>query len=259
MIFPLNKASLWQSAPYTFLWALMLGACVFFGHISASIAGAVNATVSVTITASEGSVGEEPTPEPTPTPTPTPTPSVSLVNGGGATSPAAAVQQLGVTTFRPLSAAIAAPAETSFSPTSETNEPAASGGGGESGSGTSTAATGSRLPQGAQPVGNLLGGMSAVAVSGSPNQHYGISLPGSTVFTQGNKTTVIEGFVHNAGATPAMSPFGKASFNVGAKITPEAQGDSATPSAPTAGAAEPNYQGPIITSDPFMDVIISYN
>ena len=133
MIFPLNKASLWQSAPYTFLWALMLGACVFFGHISASIAGAVNATVSVTITASEGSVGEEPTPEPTPTPTPTPTPSVSLVNGGGATSPAAAVQQLGVTTFRPLSAAIAAPAETSFSPTSETNEPAASGGGGESG------------------------------------------------------------------------------------------------------------------------------
>ena len=83
MIVPLNKASLWYGAPWTFMWVLMLGACAFFGHISASLAGAANATASVTITANEGSVGEVPAPNPVPAPVivPTPTPSVSLVNG----------------------------------------------------------------------------------------------------------------------------------------------------------------------------------
>ena len=237
-----------------FTGGLAIGAVCVFGAIGSVMAASATGTTTVTIVGDSGSVGGEETTTTEPTPEPTTTTSdTSLENGGGATSEAAAVEQAGVTTFRPVPAAIAAPAEPAFTPTS-------SGGGNTSG--TSGQATGPRLPRGAQPVGNLTGGLSAVAVTGSPNQHFGISLPGETVFLQGQQTTNIEGFVHNAGDTPAMNDVGRASFNVGAKVAPGGQGgdgQQAAPVGPVNPAGGGNYQGPVVITNPFMDVIISYN
>ncbi len=233
-------------------WIGMLGLAVFLvvGFAPAAFAGSVNGSASVIIQ-EEGSVGES-TPTETTTTT-TPTPDTSTVDGGGAASPEAAVTQAGVTTFRPVPGAVP------VSPEATTDTDTATSTGGDSTGNAATAQQGPRLPRGAQPVGNLLGGVSAVAVTGTPNQHYGISLPGATVITQGAQTTVIEGFVHNAGETPTLGSSGRGSFNVGAKVAPGAESGSGTVGGAAANQGNPNYQGPVIISDPFMDVIIQYN
>jgi hypothetical protein len=251
---PMISNATLHGSPKTWIGVLGFVVCVISGIDSRALAGSASGTASVIIQ-EEGSVGEvTPTPTTTPTTT-TPIPATSTVNGGGATSPEAATTQAGVTTFRPVPSAGPVSTEAAFSPTTETSETAT----GSSGDGAGNAATGQqgpRLPRGAQPVGNLLGGVSAVAVTGTPNQHYGISLPGATVITQGAQTTVIEGFVHNAGATPTLGSGGRGSFNVGAKVAPGAEGG--TGGAAT-GQGNPNFQGPVTISDPFIDVIIQYN
>jgi len=99
-----------------------------------------------------------------------------------------------------------------------------------------------------------------VSVSGSPNQAYGISLPGNTVINTGTQTTVIEGFVHNAGETPTVSPSGQGSFSVGAQVAGDGEGGGVnTGEAGGTGTATTNNDGPVTISDPFMDVIIQYN
>ena len=225
-------------------------------------AGSATGTATVTVS-NEGSVGEVQTPEPEPTPEPAPAATtandVSTTNGGGAKTPEAAVTQAGVTTFRPLPTLTAPTADAGDGgDTGDSTETSSTGGG--DGGGQGAAATGPRLPRGARPVGNLLGGVSAVSVSGSPNQAYGISLPGTTVINQGAQTTVIEGFVHNAGDTPTVSPSGQGSFAVGAKVAGDGEGGGGDAAAGGGeGAAAPNNNGPVIISDPFMDVIIQYN
>ena len=246
---------------------------------SAALADSITATATATIS-DGGSVGETVTPTPPVTTTtviPTSTgstPNTSTVNGGGAKSQSAAVEQSGVTTFRPSpSAGPTASGEATGGESGDTGDgtedTTTTTGGPAAGPGSETAA-GPRLPQGAQPIGNLTGGLSSVAVTGSPNQVYGISLPGQTVIVQGSQTVNIEGFVHNAGETPAMDGRGRSSFNVGAKVAPEggaqatagtAAGAAAggTTGSGTGGGVPANYQGPVTTSNPFMNVIISYD
>lgn len=225
----------------------------------AAHAGSATATATVTVE-TEGGVGEVP-PSPTPEPTPAPVAStandISTTNGGGAKTPEAAVTQAGVTTFRPLPSLAAPAAETGDG--GETGNTAETSGAGSSDGGQGAAATAPRLPQGARPVGNLLGGVSAVSVSGSPNQAYGISLPGNTVINTGTQTTVIEGFVHNAGETPTVSPSGQGSFSVGAQVAGDGGGGGNTGEGAGTGTAATNNDGPVTISDPFMDVIIQYN
>jgi len=220
-------------------------------------AGSATGTATVTV-GTEGSVGEVQTPTTTTTTAATTANDVSTTNGGGAKTPEAAVTQAGVTTFRPLPTITAPATDTGADggDTGDSTETSSTGGG--DGGGQGAAATGPRLPRGARPVGNLLGGVSSVSVSGSPNQAYGISLPGTTVINQGAQTTVIEGFVHNAGDTPTVSPSGQGSFSVGAQVSGDGEGGDPA-AAGGEGAAATNNDGPVIISDPFMDVIIQYN
>lgn len=224
--------------------------------------GSTTATTNATISES-GSVGETTTTTTTQTTTGQ-TPNTSTVNGGGSASQAASVEQPGVTTFRPLPSSGPAPAadgaegdaaaeDGGETETEDTDTDTA--GGGDQGAGGTATADGPRLPSGAQPIGNLIGGLSSVAVTGTPNQTFGISLPGNTVIVQGNQTVKIEGFVHNAGDTPTMGANGRSSFNVGAKVSADGAGsDGAAPASPAS-----NPDAPVITSQPFMDVIILYN
>jgi hypothetical protein len=229
----------------------------------AAHAGSATATATVTVE-TEGGVGEvspSPTPESTPTPAPVASTAndISTTNGGGAKTPEAAVTQAGVTTFRPLPTLAAPAAETGDG--GETGDATETSGAGSSDGGQGAAAAAPRLPRGARPVGNLLGGVSAVSVSGSPNQAYGISLPGNTVINTGTQTTVIEGFVHNAGETPTVSPSGQGSFSVGAQVAGDGEGGGGgnTGEGGGTGTAATNNDGPVTISDPFMDVIIQYN
>lgn len=249
--------------------ALALACAVLFPP--SANAGSATATATATIS-DGGSVGQTTTTTPTTTTTTTTvattsggsTPNTSTTNGGGAKSQSAAVEQSGVTTFRPLpSVGAAASAEGAGGEGADTggDTTAATSGGPATGP-AAQAAQGPRLPQGARPIANITGGLSSVAVTGSPNQAYGISLPGQTVIVQGSQTMNIEGFVHNAGATPAMDGAGRSSFNVGAKVAADGStgaGGTETGSASATGSVPADFKGPVITTDPFMDVIISYN
>ncbi len=259
-----------------FFWgiAFFLGTAFFWAG-NAPAAESVTATATATISGG-GSVGDV-TPTPTPATTtstsattPGSTVNTSTTNGGGSKSQATSVEQSGVTTFRPLpSVGPAATGESGEGGEGGGTEDTTTSGGPAAGPAGQTAA-GPRLPQGARPIANLTGGLSSVAVTGTPNQTYGISLPGQTTIVQGSQTVNIQGFVHNAGDTPAMDRSGRSSFNVGAKVSAEGGGQSGgteTGGAATGegsgaagtGAVPADFQGPVITTDPFMDVIISYN
>lgn len=57
----------------------------------------------------------------------------------------------------------------------------------------------------------------AYLVTGTGTKTYSISLPGSTTITDGAVTMTVNGFSHNAGATPALSG-GTDTFNIGATL-----------------------------------------
>jgi len=57
----------------------------------------------------------------------------------------------------------------------------------------------------------------AYDVTGSGTKAYSISLPASTTISDGTNTMTVDGFTHDAGATPALTA-GAGSFNVGATL-----------------------------------------
>lgn len=57
----------------------------------------------------------------------------------------------------------------------------------------------------------------AYQVNGSGNKAYSITLPGSTLITDGTNNMTVNGFNHDAGGSPALSA-GVDTFNVGATL-----------------------------------------
>jgi len=203
-------------------------------------------------------------------------------NGDGAitTVTGDAVEAPITSTFRPLAAVSAAPAPApapAAPATAVANGPATGQSGQQS--------AGSRFGNRGQSARAVLGSASAVAVSGAPNQAFAITLPGKTSFTSGQSSVNVEGFVHDAGATPSVSGDGRGVFNVGAQFTPapgaqSAAAGSAAATAPGTGAGPqagaggadgaaagaaggagnaPAPSGPLVTSSPFVNITISYN
>jgi len=212
------------------------------------------------------------------------------LNGDGAITTATgdALATPITSTFRPLAPVSAPPANVIVAAATDAQTTAQ----------TADQTTGQSAPQSAssrfggrgQSARAVLGSASAVAVSGVPNQTFAITLPGKTSFTTGQSSVNIAGFVHDAGATPAVSSDGLGVFNVGAQFTPASGGQTgaaensaagsngvgsngpgsngATPGAGAApqtsgtsagSGASPAPAGPLVTSSPFVNITISYN
>lgn len=56
-------------------------------------------------------------------------------------------------------------------------------------------------------------------LAGSPNQTFGISLPGSITLTSGGSTQSVRTFLHDAGQVPVLASTGRGRFHVGAILS----------------------------------------
>jgi hypothetical protein len=117
--------------------------------------------------------------------------------------------------------------------------------------------------QGGRSAAGLLGTSSSVAVSGSPNQAYGISLPGKTSYVAGEAAVSIEKFIHDAGTTPSVRGDGRTVFNLGTQAPTGGQttGGSTGQSSGEAqqSASAGTAAAPVVTQSPFVNITISYN
>lgn len=249
-------------------------------------AGSADANASATIINDLGGVGAV-------VETVTVTPAASSTTGQVTTTTGDAVTAPITSTFRPLSTvsapatSIAAPSTTSADDSTTADATSEEGTEANSAANNAENAASSRVANSQQSARNLLGGSSAVAVSGIPNQAFTISLPGKTTYQSNGSTVSIDDFSHDAGATPSIDPSGQSVFNLGVTLsdqpisTPEAteisgadQGDSGTviaevtPNAEneSAGSNDPQSQQPptstsptpTATRSPFVDITVSY-
>lgn len=191
-------------------------------------AGSVNGGVSVTIVPNVGGVGAVVIP--------------SVEEGQVVTTSGDPVASPITNTFRPLSTAvapvfsIAAPGTSNFS-TQESVDAAAASADESSGDTGSDGAATERPGSNQQSARSFLGGGSAVAVSGVPNQAYAISLPGKITYLTGTSTVSIDGFSHDAGSTPSVDPTGRSVFNLDVKVSDQpASGQAVQDTIPTEDA-----------------------
>lgn len=175
--------------------ALFTGAVVFTaGGLQAGVTKD-SATVSVTIQA-RASVGLVTTPTTTTTQT---------------TSTSTAIKSVPISTTSNVGYDSPAPAPASSAGTTSDAGAADSGT-----SVTPTQAARAFASRGAAPV--SLGGASAVAVAGGPNQTFNVILPGNTSYSDGGRVVNLSNFQHSAGTTPALSSSGSGTFSVGAAV-----------------------------------------
>lgn len=127
--------------------------------------------------------------------------------------------------------------------------------------------------RGAAPI--SIGGASAVAVAGAPNQTFNVILPGNTSFASGGNVVNLSGFQHSAGATPALGSDGSGTFSIGAAVDAAGAPDGAsaggdTPSedaaaeegdgGASAGDAPPTVLAAAFTQQsPFVNIVVAYN
>lgn len=139
--------------------------------------------------------------------------------------------------------------------TTEDSETAV-GGAGSTGAGEAGSAEAPRFPSAsAVPLG--IGGGSAVAVAGAPNQTYSIILPESTVFASGSEVVSLNQFQHNAGQTPSLNGRGAGVFAVGADVSSSPSGGGAQQTDQNgnpSGAASAFSSG-----SPIVNIVVSYN
>ena len=187
--------------------AALFGAVVGFGATGLQ-AGVTkeSATISVTVQASAG-VGLATSPAATPAPT---------------TSTSTSIPTVPISTTSNVGYGSPAPVASSSGPPSD----AGSDGGTSVTPGEAARTFASR---GALPV--SLGGASAVAVGGAPNQTFNVILPGDTSYSDGGRVVNLKNFQHSAGATPALGKSGFGTFSVGASVSGQTNPQAATSSA----------------------------
>lgn len=106
--------------------------------------------------------------------------------------------------------------------------------------------------RGAAPV--SLGGASAVAVAGGPNQTFNVILPGNTSYSDGGRVVNLSNFQHSAGTTPALGSNGSGTFSVGAAVGGNDTGSGGEQTNPQAAVSSAFTQ-----RSPIVNIDVTYN
>lgn len=213
--------------------AVLFGGAVIFaaGDLKAGVTKE-SATVSVTVQA-RAAVGLVTTPATTTATTQTTSTSTSIKS-----VPISTTSNIGFGSPAPTPASTAA---------------ASNAGGADSGTSvTPTQAARAFASRGAAPV--SLGGASAVAVAGGPNQTFNVILPGNTSYSDGGRVVNLSNFQHSAGTTPALSSNGSGTFSVGAAVGGSDGGSDSGQANPQAAASSAFTQ-----RSPLVNIDVTYN